>query len=267
MNQYPVEVVDEVAEIDVDALCKDEPEKLKCLFHLNPAPSSGRPSPCEACRGYCCRMFYLGYTRAGFKEMLVKEEEKKRTGWEEQVAQIRFILDRFVPLYAPPYLNRKNWPTRRGWLSLPYTCRSYNPKTCRCMDYETRPQLCRDFKCGAFHVAVGKEDETCKKETYLTQAMFFGGGRVKQWLGDRILDYPLTVSCILWWVYGGDRRNRLVQDWWRHLKSKPRSMWNNLRVRYLTYRFWLGRRLGLIKRNHSVIDLNDCVKAEKAVEK
>jgi Fe-S-cluster containining protein len=264
------EVMDEVAAVDVDALCKAKPDgevKMKDGYISTPLRPVDAPSPCEACRGYYCRMFYLGYTREGFQEMLVKEEEEKKKGWEEQVTQIRFILNRFVPLYAPPYLGRKNWSTRRGRLSLPNTCRSYNPKTCRCMDYETRPQLCRDFKCGAFRVAVGKEDETCKKETDLTQAMFYGGGRVKQWLGDRILDHPLTVSFILWWLYGGDERNRLVQDWWRHFKSKPRSMWDNLRVRYLTYRFWLGRRLGLTKKNPNVINLDDCVIVEKAVEK
>ena len=228
-------IAEEDVAIDADEIreagevCSKDDGKLTCK--ASPRDPNA-PSPCETCTGHCCRMFYLGYT---WQELIdIREQSLKSTGVaaQKQVAEIDLILKRFVPLYVPPGNHRGSRSYGRD-LSLPHTCRSYNPKTGRCMDYATRPQLCHAFKCGAFHVEVGKEDEYHKTAVALTAAMFYGGGRFKQSLVARILDFPITVSCILWWMYGGPARNQWVLSVWYSVRSKPSSLWSQFKNEWL----------------------------------
>ena len=188
-----------------DTTIKDSKSKSEGVVPNRPPCA---PSPCESCVGYCCRMFYLRYTLTEFRDLQQQNRKSPREWEQKQAAEIDMMLARFVPLWFP-WFDRRKAGHRRD-MCIPYTCRSYNQKTGRCNDYNNRPQLCHDFKCGAFHLPVGGEAAYHCKATGLTQRMFFGGGWFKRLLADRVMEYPQSVSFVLWWVYGGDDRNKWV---------------------------------------------------------
>jgi Fe-S-cluster containining protein len=83
----------------------------------------------DRCTGHCCRQFFLPFTPA----QLVKH------------ALTRFVRPRFKPEEIAKVAAMAVYLGDRSDGAHMYTCRHLNVITGDCMDYENRPDVCRDY--------------------------------------------------------------------------------------------------------------------------
>lgn len=108
------------------------------------------PNNANGCLGGCCERFTMNHTPEQ-RAKSISAEEHGEIYWMDNMADIEhcwkeLLRDSYSPIQyihdmiieLPADDNGTRW----------YTCRHWNKETRLCMEYESRPGLCRDFPYG-----------------------------------------------------------------------------------------------------------------------
>jgi Fe-S-cluster containining protein len=119
-------------------------------------------SACDTCPvpGHCCRWMYLNggaFPRGDTVEEAQASIDEHNAYMADKVAA--------NPISMKPLFKNSN----AGWV---VWCPNLNQKTGRCMDYENRPDLCKDFEPGSaplciLHVPIWEPKEGTDAEGIL----------------------------------------------------------------------------------------------------
>lgn len=91
---------------------------------------------CTMCKGFCCEMFFLKFQTdealLAFRETAIKEKQASE-------ADFNFMAENFYRL--------KEIPSGNGGRTYAFSCKQFDAGKGVCKSDETRPHLCRIFRC------------------------------------------------------------------------------------------------------------------------